>query len=344
MSEPYKVSELARGSESRWDAFVEANGGSFFHLAGWRRIIEEALGHPTTYLLCECNDEIVGVLPLAHVKSWLFGSALISLPFLVYGGPVSNGNEDAERHLEKAAVDRARALDVDYLEFRSKVPSDRDWQVRNTHATFSRPIDPDPEENLLAIPRKQRAMVRKGIKAQLHVELDDNVERLYEALLPCKRNLGTPFFSARYLTAVKEEFMDQAEVMTVVRGNQLVASVMSFRFRNEILPYYGGGGTLARELKANDFMYWSVMEKACKDGVEIFDFGRSLIGSGAYNFKKNWGFEPTPLNYEFSTIRSNKPPDLNPSNPKYQFLINVWKKLPLPVAGMLGPSIARRLG
>jgi FemAB-related protein (PEP-CTERM system-associated) len=338
-----RVSELEEGTRARWDEFVELTGGTFFHLSGWQKIIGNALGHRTYYRYCERGGKVVGVLPMARVRSALFGDALISTPFLVYGGILAE-DADIEALLVKDATKLANKLGVDYLELRNRVASGRPWVNRDHYATFSRHIDPDPEVNLRAIPRKQRAMIRKGIKAGLRAEVDDNVDRLYEALLACKRNLGTPFFDARYLRAVKDEFGEKAEILTVLHDNEIVASVMSFRYRNEILPYYGGGGLLARDLKGNDFMYWSVMEKACQEGVEVFDFGRSMVGTGAYRFKKHWGFEPQPLSYEYLPVRKQALPSLNPSNPKYQRLIRMWQKLPLPIAARLGPPLARRLG
>lgn len=119
---------------------------------------------------------------------------------------------------------------------------------------------------------------------------------------------------------------------------------MSFRYANEILPYYGGGGDLARDLNGNDFMYWSVMEKACREGVGVFDYGRSTVNSGAYRFKKHWGFEPKALYYQFYLVKTDAMPNLNPSNPRYRLLIGAWKRLPLKVAAVLGPPLARRLG
>ncbi len=340
----YRVAELQSGDEARWDAFVKrCDDGTFFHLSGWKRIIERNLNHPTIYLYCELDGEIAAVLPLAQVKSWLFGNALISLPFLVYGGVVADDPE-AEKLLIDAACKHAERLGVDHLELRNKLPSERGWPTKDKYATFSKQLDPDPEKNLLAIPRKQRAMIRKGIKAELVAENDDSVDRLHEALLECKRNLGTPFFGKSFLAAILEEFGDDAEITTITRGGELIASVMSFRFRNEILPYYGGGGEAARAVKGNDFMYWAVMENACKAGVEIFDYGRSMVGTGAYRFKKHWGFEPVPLAYEYYLVNSEEPPNLNPSNPKYRLLIDGWKRLPLAVAGRLGPPLARRLG
>ena len=187
-------------------------------------------------------------------------------------------------------------------------------------------------------------MIRKGITFGLKPESDTDPGRLHAAMLECKRNLGTPFFGERFFQDICEVFGDKVEILTVTQERKIVCSVMSFRFRNEILPYYGGGGDLARVVNGNDFMYWSVMEKACQEGVEVFDYGRSMIGSGAYRFKKHWGFEPTPLFYEYYLVNGDSMPSLNPSNPKYKVLIEAWKRLPLGVANLLGPPIAKRLG
>jgi FemAB-related protein (PEP-CTERM system-associated) len=320
-----------------------SSGGTFYHLAGWKTIIETQLGHTAHYLLFENNSRIEGILPLVHVKSWLFGNSLISVPFLVYGGPVT-ATDVALQELLTAAKSLAEELGVDYLELRNEEPLEGDWHNKASYVTFRKALDPDIDANLKAIPRKQRAMIRKGIKFGLEAEQDSDARRLYRVLLECKRNLGTPFFGESWLQAIKEHFRDAAEILTVTHNGTAVCSVMSFRFRDQILPYYGGGGTAARDLKGNDFMYWAVMQKACADGLRIFDYGRSSTGSGAYRFKKHWGFEPKPLHYQYHLVRAMEMPNLNPSNPKYRLLIQGWQKLPLAVANVVGPAIASKLG
>jgi FemAB-related protein (PEP-CTERM system-associated) len=330
--------------DARWDTFVRGEpSGTFFHLSGWRRLLGNVLGHSPFYLYVERAGQIEGVLPLARVRSLLFGDALISLPHLVYGGPVARSTE-AKSTLVDYSIGLAEDLGVDYVELRNQDSIPGNWVTKTSYTTFRKPIDPDPEKNLLAIPRKQRAMVRKGIQLGLEAEIDDDTNRLYSAMLVCKRNLGTPFFGSGWLRAIKQEFGDLAEVMTVTHEGRTVCGVMSFRYRNEVLPYYGGGGDLARELKGNDFMYWAVMKRACKEGVQVFDYGRSMEGSGAFRFKKHWGFEPKPLHYQYRAVNSTSLPNLNPANPRYRLLIDMWKKLPLPIAAMIGPPIARRLG
>jgi len=339
----FAVKSLSSSDRADWDEFVVRNaGGTFFHLSGWQRIISECLGHSTYYLFVEHDGGIAGILPLARVKSVLFGDALISSPFLVYGGPLADCAESLELLLE-SATNLAEELRVDYLELRNRATMTK-WPTKDSYVTFRKDILPDSEKNFLAIPRKQRAVVRKAIKTGLTAEFDRDLDGLYSVLSECKRNLGTPFFSLKYLETIKEEFGRKCEILTVRHQGKLLSSVMSFRFRNEVLPYYGGGGIEARKIGANDFMYWKVMENACTNGVQIFDFGRSLKGTGAYNFKRYWGFEPEPLSYEYLLVKSNSVPQLDPSNQRYKLLINIWSKLPLQVTRVLGPPIARRLG
>jgi FemAB-related protein (PEP-CTERM system-associated) len=338
------VHELDTANAARWDAFVMAcPDATFFHRAGWAEVLRRAFGHETHFLFAEAEGAIRGVLPLGHIRSRLFGNLLISTPFCVLGGAV--GDEAARAVLEKAAVDRARSLGVDVLELRHSRPRHPDWPAkRELYVNFRKAIDPDPEVNLKAIPRKQRAMVRKGIEAGLRGEIDEGVDRLFVAYSESVRNLGTPVFSRRYFETLKAVFGPDCEILTVTHQGQTVASVLSFYFRDEVLPYYGGGTELARDLKGNDFMYWDLMRRAGERGVRVFDYGRSKIGTGSYSFKKNWGFTPEPLHYEFQLVKATRLPEVNPLNPRYRLFIEAWKRLPLPVSRWLGPFLARNLG
>lgn len=337
------VRGISKEDRPAWNEFVESHpDATFFHYAEWQDVFEGNLGHECVFLVCEDAGAIQGVLPLTYVSSRLFGRALVSMPFLVYGGVAANSGE-AEQTLIQTACEIASARKVDHLELRHMRAVCSDWFTKSSHVTFRKTLSESADENLLAIPRKQRAMVRKGIKAGLRAEIDDHVGRLYPILLECKRNLGTPFFSKSYLQSIVDAFGSKAEITTVLKDNDVVAGVMSFRFRDEILPFYGGGGMAARDLYANDFMYWAVMQKACEDGIKIFDYGRSQIGSGPYRFKKHWGFEPQPLYYECKSLNGSEISTPSPNDSRYARAINIWKKLPLPVAGVIGPHLARVL-
>jgi FemAB-related protein (PEP-CTERM system-associated) len=330
---------------ARWDAFVDAcANATFFHRIGWKYIIEQVFRHRTHYLLAERAGEIAGVLPLAQVRSRLFGHSLVSLPFAVYGG-VASMDPDAVAALHSAAVEMARELGVDHLELRNVARTEPDWPQQDLYVTFRKPILPEADANLLAIPRKQRAMVRKAIGRGLRAELDPGVERFFALYADNVHRHGTPPYPKRYFEALRETFGPNCEVLTVLSSRgEAVSSVLTFYFRDEVLPYYAGDLDAARELAANDFKYWELMRRAGERGLRVFDYGRSKRGTGSFDFKKNWGFEPQPLAYEYQLFKRDEIPQNNPANPKYRAMIALWRRLPRPVANAIGPAIVRNLG
>lgn len=330
---------------ARWDAFVFGCAeATFFHRAAWQQVMHEVFGHATYYLYAEQDGAIVGVLPLAQVKSMLFGHALVSLPFCVYAG-VASSDEAAAQALEAEAEHIAQQLGAEHLELRQLTRTHEGWPRQELYVTFRKAILPDEEANMLAIPRKQRAMVRKGIKNGLVASFDPDAERFFALYADNVHRHGTPALPKRYFEALRRLFGEDCSVLTVTTAEgQLLSSVLSFRFRDEILPYYAGDDEAARDLAANDFKYWELLRHACAMGLKTFDYGRSKVGTGPYAFKKNWGFEPQPLNYEYRLYKRDVIPQNNPANAKYRLMIETWRRLPLPVANWLGPFVVRSLG
>jgi FemAB-related protein (PEP-CTERM system-associated) len=347
MTEPavQRLSPDDARENASWDAFVTAcPDATFFHRAGWQRILRDVFRHDTHFLYAVADGRIEGVLPLAQVKTLLFGHALVSLPFAVYGG-VAATTERAARALEERAQQITQALGAGHLELRHVRARHADWPAQDLYVTFRKAILPEEEDNLLAIPRKQRAMVRKGIKNGLASEIDPGINRFFALYADNVHRHGTPPMPRRYFQALQREFGRDCEILTVTGPDgRPLSSVLSFYFRDEVLPYYAGDDVAARDLAANDFKYWELMRRACARGLKTFDYGRSKQGTGPYAFKKNWGFEPQALHYEYRLYKRDAIPQNNPSNAKYKLLIETWRRMPIGLANWLGPFIVRGLG
>ena len=339
-----KVGMLDDRRIAQWNEYVTNNrDATFFHRAEWKTVLETAFGHKCYFFIAERGGVIEGVYPLGQIKSLLFGNTLIALPFCVYGGIVADSPE-AFAALDKAGVELAQTLGVGCLEYRSIHAHHDDWIGKDLYVTFRKEIFASEEDNMKAIPRKQRAMVRKGIKAGLLSQIEPNVDRFFDVYAASVHALGTPVFPKRYFEILKNTFKDDCEILAITKDRQLVSGVMSFYFKDEVLPYYGGGTSLSRCLKGNDFMYWELMRLSCEQGIKIFDYGRSKIGTGSYSFKKNWGFEPEPLHYQYHLVKAQQIPEINPLNPKYKLFIQAWKKMPLGLTRIIGPHIVKNLG
>ncbi len=325
---------------ARITAFVEASDEATpFHLPAWSLAVQDGCGQRAHYLVSESEGAINGVLPLTKMRSPLFGRALVSTGFGVDGGILGGAVES----LSAGAWNLALRIGCPSVELRGG-PAPIGWDSDDTsYLGFVRDLAADDDAELLAIPRKQRAEVRRALGFDLEIVTGNDRAMLaehYRVYAKSVRNLGTPVFPAKLFRSVAS-VMD-ADVLTVRHEGRAVASVLSLYFNGTVYPYWGGGTDAARGLRANDRMYFALMAHARARGCTRFDFGRSKTGTGAAAFKKNWGFTPEPRLY---AKRSNGPArEVNPLNPKYALMVRTWKKLPLWAANAAGPWISRGLG
>ena len=329
---------LADLDPADWDGFVRAcPAGTVFHLSAWSRVQREVFGIRDRSLAVEEDGAIRAVLPLGLVDRPPFGRALISAPLRVQAGVAGGDAEDREL-LEAAALAQAHEDGAGHLELRAPAPANA--LATGPFDTFARDLPDTADAALGAIPRKQRAEVRKGLKAGLVARLHHAPEPFYGVYARSTHALGSPVFPKTYVVALLDAFGPACELRTVhaAPGRPALAGVLSFTFRETVLPYYGGGAPEARGTAAYPFLYWSLMEDAIAAGLTRFDFGRSIRGSGAWNFKRFWGFEPRPLAYRTVPARGTAP-DLDPDTPRNRAAISLWRRLPLPVANRLGPLL-----
>jgi len=334
---------------ARINAFVAASPqGTAFHRPAWMLSVGKACGHDWRYLLAEDGDgALLGILPLHLIHSALFGRALVSSGFAVGGGIISV-NDQATRLLADEAWNFAGRHSFPSVELRGGAVPDDQWQQnQDIYAGFVAALADDDESQLLAIPRKQRAEVRKALNNDLMVRVgtaQQDRDDHYAVYAESVRNLGTPVFPKALFDEVLDGFGEDADILTIVHDGMPVASVLSLYHQQTVMPYWGGGTWDARRLRANELMYYALMNHARERGCRSFDFGRSKYGTGAFSFKKNWGFEPQPLSYATRTADGEAARDVNPMSPKYRAQVALWQRLPLSIANRVGPMIAKGLG
>ena len=330
-SETVRLADLRQPDEAlRIEAFVAGAGGTVFHRPAW--------------LVAEKGGALTGGLPLTELHSPVFGRALVSSGFAV-GGGILAVHDAAVRALAAAAEELALRHSAATVELRGG-PLPEGWDIRSeSHCGFVADLLGDDEAQLLAVPRKQRAEVRKGLERDLTVHVGTGeADRAahYAVYAESVRNLGTPVFPRRLFDAVLDTL--DADILTIRHQGRAVASVLSLYHAGAVLPYWGGGTFSARALRANDRMYFELMRHARDRGCSQFDFGRSKTGSGAYHFKRNWGFEPEPLSYASWTAPGAQRRDADPTSSRHAARIALWRQLPLALTNRIGPAIARGLG
>lgn len=346
-----RLADLADpGEAARIAAFLSCHPeATVFHQPRWLRAVAQGTENRDAAILAERGGEIVAYLPLTQVHSPIFGRLLASSGFAVGGGLLACDDQAAVEVLA-AAEELAQRRSCTAIELRGgAMPQGRaGWDVQDrSHCGFIADLAANDEAQLAAIPRKQRAEVRKGLGMDLAISVGTALEDRaahFGVYAQSVRNLGTPVFPRTLFEAVLDHFGADADILTVRHEGQPVASVLSLYHERAVMPFWGGGIWDARRLRANDRMYYELMLHARRRGCARFDFGRSKSESGAYHFKKNWGFEPDPLTYAQWTAPGAPVRDANPASARHALQIAVWQRLPLAIANRLGPLIARGLG
>lgn len=326
-----------------WDDYVYRHPtSSIFHLTAWKRVIERTFRFESRYLVVQRENQICGVLPLFLVTNVLQGRTLISSPFAVYGGICADDDETASS-LRAAACRIAEQEGVQHLELREQWPTSApQFQTKELYVTFDLELPQSADELQRRFPRDTRYMIRKAGKNGLRAIWDNReLDTFYEIYSHSFHNLGTPVFPKKLFRTVLEEFGEQCELTTVWHARKALAAVLSFRFRDWILPYFGGSLMEGRTLAANNFMYWEVMKRALESGVRHFDFGRSKLGSGSHAFKTQWNMRERPLPYQFFLVKRKSMPNFSPANPKFKLPISLWRAMPFAVTKVLGPVVVR---
>lgn len=331
--------------EPAWDAYVHANPHALgYHRIAWRRIIEQAFGHPTHYLMAESGGRVTGVLPAVRLKSALFGDFLVSLPFVNYGGACAD-DDAVVRELMDALARLGRELGVDHVEVRTETATDYGLRARSAKVSMRKRLPPTADALWKSFPSKLRSQIKRAQQEAMTVRIgrEEELDAFYEVFSINMKDLGTPVYSRRLFASVLENLPDASWICTVRLGNTPVAAGFLVGYREMIEIPWASSLRRYNRLSPNMLLYWSVLQFAAERGYGVFDFGRSSPDSGTYKFKAQWGAEPVPLYWHYWVHGDGPLPELNPQNPKYQLAVRVWQQLPLGLTRLIGPSIVKHL-
>jgi serine/alanine adding enzyme len=334
----------SRSDAHRWDAFVNAHPDAMnYHRWAWKPILEDTFGWQSFYLAAEDAGSIRGVLPLVYLHGRFGTNALCSMPFLGECGIISQ-SEAIDRLLLKNAIDLAESLDVEYLELRHRRDHHLGLTAKTNKVTVMRPVHSDVDKMWSGLDTKIRTKIRKSIKAGSTAEFGGSefLDDFYRVFSENMRDLGTPVYSRGFFAQILRSFPEEAFICRVYCRNKLVAVSFLLGFRETLEAKWSSSLREFLYMKPNMFLYWNLFCFAAQRGYQVFDFGRSTIGSGTHAFKMQWAeSKPIPLHWDFWLPAGKGLPERNPENPKYRLAIGIWQRLPLAVTSRMGPRIVR---
>lgn len=342
MPSSIRVSIAKSSDGGAWESYVDARGDAAgYHSWRWRQVFSEAFGHEPVYLIAREGGLITGVLPMVQIKSLLFGRTLTSLPFVNYGGVMADGPEIAQALIDGAQHEAATRR-CSHVELRHVEPQFPSLPNKQHKVSMRLKTGPGMWE---ALDRKVRNQIRKAEKSGLVVERGGAglVGDFYDVFARNMRDLGTPVYSRRLFEEVMRVFPDRAQIHVVRLNGMAIAAGLTYRTPQMVQLPWASSLRSYNTLCPNVMLYWDAIQFANDSGAGVFDMGRSTPNEGTFKFKAQWGAEPVPLHWEYQLLEQAQLPNVSPANPKYQFAIALWQKLPLAVTLRVGPMIVRAI-
>jgi len=325
---------------------VRANSAAVnYHRYAWREVIGKSFGHPCHYLVAKDSaGAVVGILPLTHMKSALFGNFLVSLPFFNYGGLLSDTQEIGTALLREAASLREE-LGAAHVELRHTEPWPGELPMKQAKVSMLLDLGNDSELLWKSFNAKLRNQVRKAEKSGCTARVGglELLADYYTVFVRNMRDLGTPVYGEKFFAEVLSAFSEDANIITVYLEGKPVAAGLVVRFRDTVEIPWASSIRDYNTLCPNNLLYWEALQHALRIGCSRFDFGRSTPGEGTFKFKEQWGAKPIKLHWQYLLPEGASLPELNNKNPKFEMAIRIWQKLPLPLTRLLGPHIVKNI-
>ena len=328
------------GPPDEWDTFVAGHpGATHAHLYGWRRVVEGAYGHRCPFLCArDRSGRLVGVLPLADVRTLAFGRFLVSMPYLSGGGPL--GGAEAARALVARAVEMAAEARAGVLEMRCGAPLEAGLARVDGKVACVLDLPPGgPDALFAAFPAKLRSQVRRAEREGAEVRFGaDELAGFFAVFARNMRDLGTPTHPRAFFAAALHALGGRVWVGCVRIGGRPVAGGCAVRFGDGVEMVWASSLREASAAAPNMLLYGAFLRRAAEEGVARFDFGRCTPGSGTHRFKRQWGARDVPLPW----YRALRRPDAAPpaaDRGAFSIASRLWRLLPVPLATLLGPGI-----
>ena len=383
------IVKLDNNSKNEWDDFVKSQPHANVHqLAGWSGIIERAYHHKTYYLMAvekyptilrhtvpepfnmaaknhnsrgegkKPDRRIIGILPLIHLKHFLFGNGLISIPFFDVGGILTD-SKDAEKKLLEESIRLAIELKADFVELRHAIPLsslEKSEKIRLDKDNLSVNLGkksykvqmlmrlPDSAESLMnSFKSKLRSQIKKPIKEGLSTKVGQSelLADFYTVFAQNMRKLGSPVHSKYFIRNAIKEYSDDSKIFVIYKNDKPAAASLVVGFKGILKNPWSSSLREFSRMAPNMLLYWKMLEYACDNKYRIFDFGRSTPGEGTFKFKEQWGASSAPLYWYYMYLLKKPREHSIAQNSKFEVLSRVWKRLPLSLTNFMGPKIRK---
>jgi FemAB-related protein (PEP-CTERM system-associated) len=338
-----EIMPLADGGPE-WLDYLQSNpAADICQHPAWGHVFAETFGFDSALIVHRTEGRIGGGLPLILFDQRITGKAMVSMPFLNYGG-ILGDNDTIRGKILNIARSILEKTSTDYMELRHTgqgIGEHADQTVQNRF-TFRLDINRPTEDLFKDLKKQLRTRLRKAAKQGMEFyQGQERLDHFYNLFATAMTEHGTPVMPKRFFASILKYLSEYAEMMIAYKDSQPIGGKLVLKFKNRATMTWGCYPNRHKHYLANYYLTWELIQQLAQGPIQLLDFGRSARESGGYTYKANWGATILPIFVDYIAPDASKIPYLKPENIKFRAAVSIWKKMPLGIAKLIGPRLAR---
>ena len=330
-----------------WDELLlGTNGASFFHTAGWARVLCQTYSYKPLYFVSIEAGRFSVLVPMMEIKSALTGKRGVSLPF-TDSCPVITGEKERRRELIRYIINHGRRLKWKHIEWRDGKLFSRDTAPSCHFYSHSLDLEPDEAEIFSRFRGSTRRNIKKAGKEGVDVGIFRSlrsIKAFYRLNCMTRKDHGLPPQPYKFFKKIHECLVSKKNGFVVLasHGGKVVAGAVYFHFGVRAIYKYGASDRNYQHLRPNNLVMWEAIRWYIKNGFKSFSFGRTEPeNTGLLQFKRGWGTEEKIITYHKYDLKKDAfVKDRSKAKTSYP----LFKKMPCPLLKLAGALLYRHVG
>lgn len=336
-----------------WDELVLSNPNySFFHSSCWAKVLCESYNYTPYYFIIYENNDLVALIPIIEINSYLTGKRGISLPFSDYCEPLFI-KENHYNKIMSCLVNYGRKAKWRFIEIRGGINSCKKEDITQSYNVYNYylhnlDLTQGEEKIYSAIRSSTKRNIKKAIQERVYVNSNSTLTSIIEFYrLNCltRKMHGLPPQPYKFFKNLYDYVISPGKGLILIAEykEKVIAGALFLYFGKKIIYKFGASDRIYQSVRANNLIMWEAIKWSLQNGFDLFSFGRTdPDNKGLLQFKNGWGAEMKTVGYYRFNIKHN-----NKLKKQFKYRNNInlsLKKLPIPLLKIIGKHFYRHIG
>ena len=337
-------------SEPRWNEWIqEFPAADIFHSAQWAQVLFESYRFPLHYVVLKEGTQILAIVPVAEVRSFLTGNRGVSLPFSDTCPPLLSGDPRTPQKLSEFLRDLGVRRGWNYVELRGSTGNLDGAVQAEEFFVHDLVLERSEADQFAKLKDSNRRSIRKARASGIEVKTfrtQESIRTYYELHCLTRKRHGLPPQPFRFFDRIQRVLLEPGTGFVQLAGHQgkWIAGAVFLQFQKRSTYKFGASNLAFQHLRPNNLLMWEAIEKLRSEGSGSLCFGRTDVDDeGLLQFKRSWGAVESSVSYWRLALGRHRVVQVARPGRASAAKV-VLRRLPIPLLRLIGTLAYRHTG